>query len=42
MMIDIYSLEKIKRITRKWELEQGNLTNDQLNKMLSDIRKLVK
>jgi len=41
-MIDIYALEKIKRITRKWELYEPDLTSDQLNKMLLDIRKLVK
>jgi len=41
-MIDIYALEKIKRITRKWKLEQKELNEDQLNKMLEDIWKLVK
>ena len=41
-MIDIYQLEKIKRITRKWEINKYELTHDDLHKMLSDIRELVK
>ncbi len=41
-MIDIYNLEKIRRITNKWYYNRYELTHDDLHKMLEQIRKLVK
>jgi len=42
MMIDIFALEKIKRITKEWHDERHELTHDDLHKMLEKIWKLVK